>query len=67
MQEALRYYFSARIPVGIPEEEAKAGELRAIARGRAAVARGKYVTLDKALSELHALDRRRRGSRPRVS
>ena len=66
MQEALRYYFSARMPAGTPEEEATAGELRAIARGRADVARGNYVTLDKALSELHALDRRRRGSRPKI-
>jgi predicted transcriptional regulator len=42
MREALRVYFSSRIP----EDTPAAAELRAIRRGRAAIARGDYVTLD---------------------
>jgi len=48
MREALRVYFSSRIPERAPT----AAELRAIRRGRAAFARGDYVALDQLRHEL---------------
>ena len=48
VREALREYFEKRIPV----VRATAAEIRAIRRGRAAIARGDYVTLDELKREL---------------
>ena len=56
MREALRHYFSGRIP----EEAPTAAELRAIRRGRAAIARGDYVTLDEIRDEVGAAPHRSR-------
>lgn len=60
LREALRVYFSRRIP----EETPTAADLRAIRRGRAAHTRGDYVTLDELLHEMGSLRRR---SRKKVS
>src|SRR5712692_1976089 len=43
VREALRTYFA--IAARFPEEEATPAELRDLARGRRAVARGEYVTV----------------------
>lgn len=56
MRETLRTYFSSRIP----EEAPTTAELRAIRRGRAAIARGDYVTLDELRHEVGAAHRRSR-------
>lgn len=56
MREALRTYFSSRIAEHAPT----AAELRAIRRGRAAIARGDYVTLDELGDELGTAPRRAR-------
>lgn len=53
IREALRTYFSNRFPV----VSASPTELRAIRRGRMAIKRGEYVTLDQLL---HALGPARR-------
>ena len=56
MREALRSYFSNRIPQQAPTT----GELRTIRRGRAAIARGDFVTLDELRDELGTAPRRAR-------
>ena len=56
LREALRTYFSKRIPEIAPTP----AELRAIRRGRAAIARGEHVTLDDLRHELGAAPRRSR-------
>jgi predicted transcriptional regulator len=56
MREALRTYFSKRIP----EEAPTTAELRAIRRGRAAIARGDFVTLDELRDEVGTAPRRSR-------
>ncbi len=48
VREALRHYFAKRIPV----VSASAAELAAIQRGREAIKKGQYVTLDQLLHEL---------------
>ncbi|HEY3129371.1 MAG TPA: ribbon-helix-helix domain-containing protein [Acidobacteriota bacterium] len=60
LREALRVYFSRRIP----EETPTAADLRAIRRGRTAYARGDYVTLDELR---HEMESSRRRSRKKVS
>jgi predicted transcriptional regulator len=56
MREALRSYFSRRIPEVQPTQ----AELRAVRRGRAAVAQGDYVTLDEFRDEMGTAPRRSR-------
>lgn len=56
MREALRTYFSSRIR----EEAPTAAELRAIRRGRAAIARGDDVSLDEIRDEVGTASRRTR-------
>ena len=56
-REALRTYLAAR---RIREDAASPAELRAIHRGRAAHARGDYVTLDRLLHEMGSPRRRAR-------
>ena len=56
MREALRTYFSGRFSEELPT----ATELRAIRRGRAAIARGDYVTLDELRDEMGTASRRTR-------
>jgi predicted transcriptional regulator len=56
MREALRSYFSSRIP----EEAPTAAELRAIREGRAAMARGDFVTLDEVRDDVGTAPRRSR-------
>lgn len=55
IREALRTYFSNRFPV----VSASPAELRAIRRGRMAIKRGEYITLDQLL---HALGSARRSA-----
>ena len=57
MREALRSYFSNRILEEVPTT----AELRAIRRGRAAIARGDFVTLDELRDEMGTAPRRSRG------
>ena len=54
MREALRTYFSSRFPEEVPT----AAELRAIRRGRAAIAHGDYVSLDEFRDEVGTAPRR---------
>ena len=54
MREALRTYFSGRFP----EDTPTAAEVRAIRQGRAAFARGDYVTLDELRDEVGTTPRR---------
>jgi metal-responsive CopG/Arc/MetJ family transcriptional regulator len=56
VREALRTYFSSRIPEHAPTT----AELRAIRRGRAAIASGDYVTLDEFRDEVGTAPRRAR-------
>jgi len=56
MREALRSYFSSRIPEDAPTP----AELSAIRRGRAAIARGDYVTLAELRDEVGTAPRRAR-------
>ena len=56
MREALRGYFSSRIR----EVQPTKAELRAIRRGRAAIARGDYVTLAEIRDDVGAAPRRTR-------
>jgi len=56
MREALRTYFSSRIPEEVPT----AAELRAIRRGRAAIARGDLDTLNNLRDEVGTAPRRSR-------
>ena len=56
MREALRTYFSGRFPEEVPTT----AELRAIRRGRAAIARGDFVTLDELRDEVGTVSRRSR-------
>lgn len=56
MREALRSYFSSRIPEQMPSTD----ELRAIRRGRAAIARGDFVTLDELRDDVGTGPRRAR-------
>ena len=56
LREALRRYFSSRIPEVAPT----AAELRAIRRGRAAIVRGDHVTLGDLRHKLGAAPRRTR-------
>jgi predicted transcriptional regulator len=56
MREALRNYFSGRIRDAEPTK----AELLAIRRGRAAIARGDYVSLDEIRDELGTAPRRSR-------
>lgn len=53
VREALRTYIAGRFPVVVVSP----AELRAIRRGRLAIQRGQYVTLDRLLHELGS-DRR---------
>ena len=53
LREALRTYFSSRVSEVAPTP----AELRAIRRGRVALARGDYVTLDQLRHELGAAPR----------
>ena len=57
IREALRTYFSSR---RIREVTASRAELRAISRGRAAHARGDFVTLDQLFHEMGSPRRRAR-------
>ncbi len=57
VREALRTYFSQR---RIRDAAASPAELRAIRRGRAAYARGDFVTLDQLLHEMGSPRRRAR-------
>ena len=54
MREALRTYFSSRFPEEVPTT----GELRAIRRGRAAIAHGDYVSLDEFRDDVGTAPRR---------
>lgn len=56
MREALRSYISGRIR----EVEPTQAELRAIRRGRAAIARGDFVSLDQVRDEVGTAPRRPR-------
>jgi predicted transcriptional regulator len=56
-REALRTYLASR---RIREDVATPGEVRAIRRGRAAHAKGDYVTLDQLLHDLGSPRRRTR-------
>ena len=56
MREALRSYFSKRIA----EDAPTVAELRAIRLGRAAIARGDFVTLDGLRDEVGTARRRSR-------
>jgi predicted transcriptional regulator len=56
MREALRASFSNRIP----EEAPTTAELRSIRRGRAAIGRGDFVTLDELRDEVGTAPRRSR-------
>lgn len=56
MREALRSYFSNRIPEQAPTTD----ELRAIRRGRAAIARGDFVTLNELRDDVGTAPRRTR-------
>jgi predicted transcriptional regulator len=56
MREALRSYFSNRIPEQAPTTD----ELRAIRRGRAAIARGDFVTLNELRDDVGTAPRRAR-------
>ena len=56
MREALRTYFSDRFR----EDAATTAELRAIRRGRAAIARGDFVTLGELRDEVGTAPRRSR-------
>ena len=56
MREALRSYFSNRIP----EQAPTTGELRAIRRGRVAISRGDFVTLNELRDDVGAAPRRAR-------
>jgi len=57
MREALRSYFSNRIR----EDAPTTAELRAIRGGRAAIARGNFVTLDELRDDVGTAPRRSRG------
>jgi Arc/MetJ-type ribon-helix-helix transcriptional regulator len=63
VREALRTYFAMS---RLPEEEPTPEEIRALRRGRAAVARGDFVTLDK-LRARYQLDHPRRRASRKVS
>jgi predicted transcriptional regulator len=56
MREALRSYFSNRISEEVPTTS----ELRAIRRGRAAIASGDFVTLNELRDEVGTAPRRSR-------
>jgi len=56
MREALRSYFASRIPEEVPTT----AELRAIRGGRAAIARGDFVSLDELRDEVGTARRRPR-------
>ncbi len=56
MREALRSYFSSRIR----EVEPTQAELHAIHRGRAAIARGDFVSLEDIRDEMGTVPRRSR-------
>ena len=56
VREALRRYLYDRYPA-VP---ATAAELRAIARGRAEIKKGRFITLEKLIDDLDAADRRPR-------
>ncbi len=59
VREALRHYFASRMPVAVASRE----ELAAIRRGRAAIKRGQFVTLDQILHDLAPKNRKARGKR----
>jgi len=61
VREALRTYFA--LAARFPEERATPAEVRALERGRRAVARGEYVTLKQLLDELEPDRRRTRAKR----
>ena len=52
--EALRHYFARRIPVVSASDE----ELAAIRRGRAAIKKGQFVTLEQVLHDLAPQNRK---------
>jgi metal-responsive CopG/Arc/MetJ family transcriptional regulator len=56
IREALRLYFSKRVP----EVTASKAELAAIRSGRAQIKRGEYVTLDRLLHDLEPAHRKAR-------
>jgi CopG family transcriptional regulator/antitoxin EndoAI len=64
IREALRTYIAIR---QFPEETPTPAELRAIRRGRAAYARGDYVTLDELRRTEKAVGRSPRRARAKVS
>lgn len=53
MREALRYYVALRERIQrLPEVDAEPDEIEAIERGREAIKRGEYVTLDDLLHDM---------------
>ncbi|SPF42514.1 CopG-like transcriptional regulator (modular protein) [Candidatus Sulfopaludibacter sp. SbA4] len=54
VREALRRYFYSRFPVVTPTK----AELAAVARGRAQIQKGEFVTLDELLNGLDAENRK---------
>jgi len=64
IREALRTYIAIR---QFPDETPTPAELRAIRRGRAAYARGDYVTLDELRRREEAVGRSPRRARAKVS
>ena len=61
VREALRRYFASRFPVVTPTK----AELAGIAAGRAAIARGDYLTLDQLLHEVDTQNRKASHKGPR--
>lgn len=56
VREALRHYFYRRFPVVTPTKS----ELAAIARGRAEITKGEFVTLDQLLDGVDVKNRKAR-------
>ena len=64
IQEAFRRYnFAAQVPANVEDEEATPAELRAIARGRAAMKKSHSVSLREALSQIDAMESNGRKAR----
>ncbi|MGH9784379.1 MAG: CopG family ribbon-helix-helix protein [Terriglobia bacterium] len=61
VREALRAYLEDRFPVMVPTK----AELAAIERGRAAIRRGDYMSLDELLHEQEGRNRQASTKRPR--
>jgi predicted transcriptional regulator len=56
VREALRRYFASRYPEVTPTQS----EMKAIRRGRAEIASGKYVTLEQLQDDLESTNRKPR-------